>query len=247
MSERRLLRSHETDADERELLSAGETEQPSDEARRRTLLALGIPPGTSGPGGGGAGAPQRGSRGSGKVAGPRKWPLVALGAAILAGGIWAAIPRQVETARAPPGFAASSTEPLTLPQEPLAPTAIVPEPAEPAAGLTAPAPTTTTRAPLPSASSDENADLAAEVVALDRARQALDRGDATAALRALDDYQRRFPLGTMRPEATVVRIEALVRKGDAAGARRVADGFLATHPQSPHAQRIRFLVGEWEP
>ena len=70
------------------------------------------------------------------------------------------------------------------------------------------------------------------------------RGSVPAALGALDDYQRSFPHGVLGQEAAVLRIEALVKGGNTAAAKALADRFLAANPQSPHAPRIRRLVGE---
>jgi hypothetical protein len=61
-------------------------------------------------------------------------------------------------------------------------------------------------------------------------------------LSILDDYGQRFPRAAMAPEATIVRIEALIAAGDRAAAKRIADAFLSAHAQSPYATRIRSLV-----
>jgi hypothetical protein len=81
--------------------------------------------------------------------------------------------------------------------------------------------------------------LADEVAALDRARQALEAKDPNAALRVLEDRQRRHGAGRMAPEATLLRIRALVRKGDHAGAEAVARAYFASDPNGPYAARIR--------
>jgi hypothetical protein len=64
------------------------------------------------------------------------------------------------------------------------------------------------RTPSPASSA-----LADEIAALDGAREALASGDAPRALRALDAHDRAFPRGALSPEATVLRIEALARRG----------------------------------
>jgi len=92
-------------------------------------------------------------------------------------------------------------------------------------------------APAPSSS------LPAELSTLDQARTALRSGDPARALSILDGYASRFPHGSMAPEATMLRIEALVKAGDRAAAGRVADGFLTMSPGSPYAARIRSLLG----
>ena len=42
----------------------------------------------------------------------------------------------------------------------------------------------------------------------------------------------------------MLRIEALVANNDLATARTVGHRFLATHPDSAHADRVRTLLGE---
>lgn len=94
----------------------------------------------------------------------------------------------------------------------------------------------------PSAARPGPASLGEEVAAIDAARKALLAGDTSGALRALDDYDRRFPGGMLGPEASVLRIEALARRGDRATATRLAKAFLVSHPRSPHASRLRSLL-----
>lgn len=84
--------------------------------------------------------------------------------------------------------------------------------------------------------------LAEEVAALDRARRLVANNPARA-LGLLDEYEPRFPHGNLAPEALVLRIEALVRAGDRARAETLASSFLAGHPRSPHAKRIRTVLG----
>ena len=86
--------------------------------------------------------------------------------------------------------------------------------------------------------------LVAETAALDAARRALRAHDPAAALDALDGYARAFPDGSLAPEATVVRIEALSVHGEHARARALAARFLAEHPTSPLADRVRTLMAQ---
>jgi outer membrane protein assembly factor BamD (BamD/ComL family) len=86
--------------------------------------------------------------------------------------------------------------------------------------------------------------MAAELSALDGARVALSSGDSARALSILDRYTSDFPHGALAPEATLLRIEALVAAGDGDGARRTAAAFLASHPDSPYAKRIASLLDE---
>ncbi len=77
---------------------------------------------------------------------------------------------------------------------------------------------------------------------LDRALAELRRGAATDALRILDRYDREFPRGALQPEATAARVEALMAKGDRARAKAIAEQFLAAHPDSPLAHRVRATI-----
>jgi outer membrane protein assembly factor BamD (BamD/ComL family) len=86
--------------------------------------------------------------------------------------------------------------------------------------------------------------LPAEVAVLDGARRALADGDPGRALSELSRYDRDFPNGMLSQEATLIRIEALVSKGDRARARALADRYLAAHPNSSHAARVRSLLGD---
>jgi hypothetical protein len=84
--------------------------------------------------------------------------------------------------------------------------------------------------------------LSDEVAALQVARTALAGHDAGAALAALDRYKNRYPQGRLAPEATVLRIEALIERGDRAQANALAERFEAANPKSPYAERIRSIL-----
>jgi hypothetical protein len=91
-------------------------------------------------------------------------------------------------------------------------------------------------------SSDPNESLRLEIGALDAARAALGAGQPSRALALLDDYHERFSPGHFEPEAFVIRLDALVRSGDGATAKRLAREYLATHPTTSHAPRIRRIL-----
>jgi hypothetical protein len=86
--------------------------------------------------------------------------------------------------------------------------------------------------------------LADEVLALKTARSALAGGRPKRALVALNTYAQRFPAGRLSLEAEVLRIEALAQAGQAAEARARAGAFVAAHPSSPYAHRVRAAGGE---
>jgi outer membrane protein assembly factor BamD (BamD/ComL family) len=69
------------------------------------------------------------------------------------------------------------------------------------------------------------------------------RSDVATALDALDSYDRTFPSGTLAPEAAVLRVQALLARGDRAAAIALTDAFLRAHPASPYAAKMRALVG----
>jgi hypothetical protein len=86
-------------------------------------------------------------------------------------------------------------------------------------------------------------DLSREIAAIDEARSALRLGHASEALVVLDRYEMELAKsGALQLEAAALRIEVLFRLGDRGRARSLADAFLAKHPQSPYAARIRALV-----
>jgi hypothetical protein len=82
-----------------------------------------------------------------------------------------------------------------------------------------------------------------ELATLDSARRAIDAGDAARALSILDGYGQRFTAGVMGQEASILRVEALVKAGDRSAAERAADEFLRKNPTTPYAARVRSLVG----
>jgi TolA-binding protein len=84
--------------------------------------------------------------------------------------------------------------------------------------------------------------LSAEVAALDKAQRALRAGDGDGATRALNRYEQQFGKGRLADEAQVLQIETLALHGNKAAARARALSFLANHPNSPYASRLRTLV-----
>jgi len=86
--------------------------------------------------------------------------------------------------------------------------------------------------------------LLEEASLVQRASSAVRRKDGPAALRALAEYRRRFPRGKLTPEASILEIDALWIAGQRSQARALANEFLATHPSSPSAERLRGLLRE---
>jgi len=242
---------------ERSLLRSAHGDAPTAKSRRRTLVALGLAGGV-----GGATTATATStaavalKSSAAVGGATlvKW----IGVGVLTGavviGAATVVPKKAP-ARAPvtmggdppyPPAQPASAAPIASPTPPVAPTQAEPPPPPPSppSPATAPSeePAPKPAAPAPVAQPAATS-LTYEVAALDHAREALVSGDAGGALRALDDHDRRFPGGMLGPEATVLRIEALALRGDRASAVRLGKAFLDAHPRSPHASRLRSLLG----
>jgi hypothetical protein len=245
---------------EQSLLRSAREDRPSPGSRQRALAALGLGAGVLGAGATATAAVSTASPAVKAAAsvGLLKWIGVGIaGGALVVGAAEVAHsvtpqPASVasvalsETAR--PAFPSSRSPATGAPSIPvdsskeLDPEAIVAPPvvvAAPLASAAAPiAEAPRARTPSPASSA-----LADEIAALDGAREALASGDSSRALRALDARDRAFPRGALGPEATVLRIEALALRGDRATAARLAEAFLAASPRSPHASRIRTLVG----
>jgi hypothetical protein len=215
------------------MLRAAATEQPDRAAVDRTLAAIGA-----------------GLRTTASVAAPAgmsavvKWGIgIGVCAMLVAGGVALRHSRS-GSATPPPAItpAAVTAPPLdTVATDPPA-TPEVRSAGVASSVAAAPPPAPASTSAKPSATS-----LTDEVAAIDAARATLDRGDAKGCLAKLDAYQHAFPRGSLWQEATVMRIEALLRAGDRRGARALADRFFARNPSSPYSARIRSLLGDSNP
>jgi hypothetical protein len=170
-----------------------------------------------------------------------KWVAVSAIASLVPAGVWVARthlrgPDVVATAPAP--MAATPSGPRSTSKEPAAVLPIATEiapAAKPSSPLREPR-RETQREPSGPTLSDE-------VAALQVARTALADHDSGGALAALDRYKSRFPAGRLAPEATVLRIDALLERGDRAQASALADRFESANPKSPYTERIRSILG----
>lgn len=197
----------------------------------------------------------------------RGWLRVAIAAGLLAAGVAAALslqpdrsqqlaPRHDEIApyalepedAAAPIVDAPQCEPdehVRIEPAAVAPAPIVPAPIDPPpvrAAVRVPA----KREPAIAKPPDDDLAhaLAQEAALLRRARAQLRDGDATAALRVLDEHTRRFADGALVEEATVLRIDARCAAGQSERARADADAFLRRYPRSPLAARVRRACAE---
>jgi len=81
--------------------------------------------------------------------------------------------------------------------------------------------------------------LEAEASMLAKGRRELRAGNARAAQATLGQLQSSFPKGVLGQEREVLAIEVLAANGDAAAAKRRAAQFLAAHPTSPYAAKVK--------
>ena len=232
----RLLASTDSTDLEKELLSSWD-ERPASDARAKTLAMLGVAGATTiaGATAGASIAPKAAAAGWLAIA---KWigvAVIAIGAA--AAGIGVAT--RHHDAPAPPVTTAVSIRATAAPPIVTATATTIETPTQ-AIEL----PAETHRAPpathvaQPAAST-----LGEQVAALDRARVALDANDGAKARKLVDAYEAEYPGGIFTQEAEVVRIESLAHDGNRAEAERAGKRFLAAYPKSPHAARVRTLLG----
>ena len=85
---------------------------------------------------------------------------------------------------------------------------------------------------------EARAQLAEEVALIDRVHAQLARGDAAAALTAIDAHVHKFPAGELVDVREAARIDAQCKRGDAGAAEATAQRLLAEHPASAVAQRF---------
>lgn len=238
---------------ERELLRAGRRDQMSTRSRAAILASLGV----AAPLPFAVNDPLQTAAASSSAAGKALLAKIAagtLGALGLATGVYLA---QSPTA---PVIAPTGIEPaagLTIPAAPSA--GLAPAVALPSAPDTS-APDTSAR----DTSADQDTKLEArlapkqgtdravrpadsitlELSQIEAARGALRAGDPARSLRLLSEYSQQHPKGSLRTEATVLRIEALSAAGDHAAASRLGKQFLAQSPNGPYARRIRSLLAQ---
>lgn len=122
--------------------------------------------------------------------------------------------------------------------------ATVPVPA-PSTAIESPSPSSVAPAPSPSLSppAESAQRLADEIRLVSSARGSLRSGDASGALRTLDEHARGFPDGALTTEASAVRVLALCALGRTEEARTLAQTWLATSPRSPLASAVRRSCG----
>jgi hypothetical protein len=216
------------------MLQAAVADQPAPEAKARikALIAAGAGIGVAGVLGQAAASKTTvGYLTAGVIS---KWALIGLGVGVVVvGGTQAWRPREHG------GRAAAVA--AVIPSSPVA-TAVALASASASSAARAAA-SSSPKVVLPNAARTNGASLARELALIDEARAALASGDAPGAIAALDRHDAEFHGGTLATESLMLRVEALVRSGDQAGAMRLGKPFCERYPASPQARRVRTLLG----
>jgi len=76
------------------------------------------------------------------------------------------------------------------------------------------------------------------------ARSALNAGNVAQAMQSLQVARSRFQNGVLVQEREALWIEALARSGQRSAAAELGQAFLRAHPSSPHAARVRNVLGQ---
>jgi Outer membrane lipoprotein len=240
MSDPKRLLEENNDEFENELLRSVRVDGMNDRNRQRILAGIGLATAgltasTAAASTSATGAAVKAGFFKGVSAATVKWIAICSLATLIPTGVWVARSQRTVSFAPSPAATTPATLPPTRAVEP--PSAPV-DNALPADESVPEAKAPATQAAQPAASST----LADEVAALQVARTALAAHDPNGAIVALDRYKSRFPAGKLGPEATFLRIDALNQRGDRAAAAAMGDRFLAAHPRSPYADRVRSIL-----
>lgn len=227
---------------ELELLRAGDADGPSSRAREAALAALGLSAvvlsSSVSAAGVAGGAPTLAP--AAPIFAAKWWAIGAFMAASGAGVGYATFAADSEPS-SPPPVARNGVSPSGPPvvSEAIAVAAPPEQPSAPSspsatAGVSDPDSGQVARPP-----ATAGVGIQEQIALIDRARAAAAAGDPAAVLSAVDAYQRRFPKGVLGQEAALLRIEALLSRGDTAKATRLGQQFLELHPRSALAPRLR--------
>jgi hypothetical protein len=237
----RLLAGDATDF-ERRMLAAALEKKPSSAASARMGKALGVTVATV------ATATTTATAGTALAAGAAaaKAP-VAAGAAMwpwISAGVLGLVVAGAVVATRIPHTAPADTAPASAPAA---------QPAPPVGATSEPGDVTTQRPPAPAAASRRSrtataAGAVAEQTAfIDTARAAVAERSDGRALEILRRYQEKYPAGLFRPEATALKVEALVHLGRDDEARALAQRFVAEHRGTLLGARVAEIAGLAKP
>jgi hypothetical protein len=242
MTELNRLLDDDATAFERALLSSASADRGSPVARERAVRAAAAAALITAESVGVAAAPSTLA-----VSGLAKWAATG----VLLGSVVASTTRLLQPSPELPRE--SATPPSTAATTPVAPpqpakriaaaSGVAPDPAPAVTALPDPdrANRVSRAAQAAAPSSAPESSLAAELATLRETRAALAAGEGNQALRSLDRYDSAFAHPALQPEATLLRIEALLATGAPGPAKALADHFLAEHPSGAHADRARQL------
>jgi hypothetical protein len=250
----------ERDGYQASLIAAARREEPDPHTEQRLLSALGVGAVTTAAVGAAlathatakaaGAASQGGTLGAALIA---KWFFVGVVGSGAVLGVGTVGHDMISTSRAPqPAVSApappveqrpavsvvESLAPVTAASE--EPPTAAPPPQASSPALTSSLPPAPSSAPAPEAASL----LRAEVASIAAVREALARGDGQGAWQRLDAHDRAFPQAKLGPEASMLRLEALLAMGQHAEARRRARASLDANPTGPWAPRLREIAGD---
>jgi len=228
----RLLSSNPSDF-ERRMLEAAMQQRPSPAASARMARALGVSVVAVGTAASTTTLAAGAAASKATVAaGTIVWPWVSLGVLglVVTGAVVGTRVRHPESERR------VVSAPLT------ARAAAAPQPGPPAA-VVAGSPARPVAATPRVRATPTAGDLGDQVAFIDSARAAIGGGASRRALEILRRYQDKYPTGTFRPEATAIKVEALMKLGREAEARALAERFVAEHRGTLLAKRVADVAG----
>jgi hypothetical protein len=97
------------------------------------------------------------------------------------------------------------------------------------------------------ATGDPLANLREEKKLISKAKEVLDDGNPSLAMKVLDRHAARFPDGVLAQDRAGLRVLALCELGEVERARRDAERFLERWPRAPMAHRVRSACAEEDP
>jgi hypothetical protein len=234
---KRIVDDPAADSIARSLIEDARSETATPGAKGRTLAALGV-----------IGATTVATTTSSALTALKALGVGVLTAGLLAGGALIAT-RGADPPTAPSIVTPSPLPPEASPPVEIAPPAVVSAPTASSSPRVAAKPRARApdakmaAAPSPSSSAPTTR-LAEEAQNLEAARRELGARNAQSALVLLDRYERDFPRGELRPEATALRVEALAASGNEVAAKALGRQFLERNAGHPAAARVRRAIGD---
>jgi hypothetical protein len=225
---------------ERALLRAGADERPSAASVRAAAHRLGLAPAVALVSVGSAVKGLRWSSRMGYVLAPTLG-IVGLGLTALyrlstpAPAVTFGLPATSVVAGSPVHTTSATNAAEPTAQQALAsPATNAPPPSMDSPWLTAPRPA--------QAATVKRSGLREQLALIERARSLEASGDAAAALRTVDEYERRFGGGVLGEEASFIRLQAVSALGDRGRAVALAQRFVTEHPASVYVDGAKAIL-----